>query len=90
MSLKFFLCHREVFTELLPSNERRDTFYRGFAKQRIHIQTHRPMGGIYEVAVEMCPVAMIYIYIYIKFHKDWFSHSQADRRNSQTHSMAVS
>jgi hypothetical protein len=36
-------CHRNVFTEPLPSTEWRDTIYRAIA-----LQTHRLIGGIYE------------------------------------------
>jgi hypothetical protein len=34
--------------------------------------------------VEMGSGAMIYIYIYTKFHKNWFSHSKVDRRRGYT------
>jgi hypothetical protein len=44
-----------VFTEALPSNDRGK-----------NIQTHRLMGGIYEVAVEMGPGATICIQSFIK------------------------
>jgi hypothetical protein len=36
-------CHGNDFTNPLPSNDR-----------GIHIETHRLMGGIYEVVVDMC------------------------------------
>jgi hypothetical protein len=44
-----------VFTEPLPSNDR-----------RIHIKTRRLRGRIYEVSVEMGSVAMTYISSFIK------------------------
>jgi hypothetical protein len=48
----------------------------------IHIQTHRLMGGIYEVGRHnglKCT-------IHTKFHKDWFRHSKANVGYWQTHS----
>jgi hypothetical protein len=57
-------CRSKVFTELLPSNDR-----------RIHIHTQRLMGGIYEVRRSdgfRCRD------INTKFHEDWFRHSKAD------------
>jgi hypothetical protein len=58
-------CRGDVFTEPSPSNDR-----------RIHIQTHRLMGRIYEVRHWdwlRCRD------IHSKFHKDWFRHSNVDR-----------
>jgi hypothetical protein len=58
-------CHGNVFTELFPSNDR-----------GIHIQTHRLMGGIYEV----CHWDGLRCHdIHMNFHQDWFSHSKVDR-----------
>jgi hypothetical protein len=50
-------CRSNVFTKPLPSND------------RIHIQTHRLMGGIYEV--RRSDVLSSHD-IHTKFHKDWF------------------
>jgi hypothetical protein len=52
------------FTEPLPSNDR-----------KVHIQTYRSMGGIYEVRRWEGPKCHD---IRTKFHKDWFSHSKVD------------
>jgi hypothetical protein len=48
----------------------------------IHIQTHRLMGGIYEVrrwGGLRCHD------IHTKFHTDWFQHSEVIRGDTQTH-----
>jgi hypothetical protein len=68
-------CRGNVFTEPLPSNDRRDT------------QTHRLMGGIYELCLSdghKCHD------IHTKFHNDWFSHSKVEwGGDSQTHEQTV-
>jgi hypothetical protein len=57
-----FLCRGNVFTEPLPSNDR-----------SIHIQTHRLMGGIYEV----CRWDVLRCHgIHTKFRKDPFRNSK--------------
>jgi hypothetical protein len=62
----FYFCLYSVSAVPLPSN------YKG-----IHIQTHRPMGGIYEVRRWdglRCHD------LHTKFHKDWVRHSEVYRR----------
>jgi hypothetical protein len=64
-------CHCNVFTQPLPGNDR-----------RIHIETHRLMGGIYEVRRWdgfSCH------YIHTKFHNNWFSHSNVNKGDTQTY-----
>jgi hypothetical protein len=65
-------CRGNVFTEPLPSNDR-----------GIHIQTyrHRLMGGIYK---ESGWDGLRCHNICIRFHKDWFPHSNVDRENIHT------
>jgi hypothetical protein len=53
-------CRDNLFTVALPSNDR-----------GLHIQTHRLMGGIYEVRHWH---GLTCHDIHIKFHKDWFMH----------------
>lgn len=66
---------RGIFTEPLPSNDR-----------GIHLQAHRLMGEIYEV----CRLDGLRRHdIRTKFHTDWFSHSEVNIGNSQTHSMEI-
>jgi hypothetical protein len=48
----------------------------------IHRQTHRPMGGIYEVRRWD---GLRYRDMHTKFHKDWFRHSNLDRGDTQAH-----
>jgi hypothetical protein len=43
----------------------------------MHIQTHRLLVGKYEAHLYMVSVA-------IKFHKDWYRHSIADKDDTQT------
>jgi hypothetical protein len=60
----YIRCRGNVFTKSLPSNDR-----------GIHIQTHRLMGGIYEIRRWdglRCHD------IYTKFHKDWLRPSKVD------------
>jgi hypothetical protein len=63
-------CRGKVFTEPLPTNDR-----------RIHIQTHRLMGGIYEI---FCWDGLRCHDIHTNFHKDWFRHSKADSGTAGT------
>jgi hypothetical protein len=51
------LCRGNVFTEPLPSNDKR------------HTHTHRLMGGVYEVAVKMGSVAVTYV---VQAFKSWW------------------
>jgi hypothetical protein len=55
-------CRDNIFTEPLSSND-----------SRIHIQTHKLMGGIYEVS---CWDGLRCNDVHTNFHKDWFSHSK--------------
>jgi hypothetical protein len=64
-------CNWNMSTESLPNN-----------KKRIHIQTHRLMGGIYEVRRWD---GLRCHFIHTRFHKDWFRYSIADRGETQTH-----
>jgi hypothetical protein len=66
-------CHGNMFTKTLPGNDR-----------GIHIQTHRLMGGTYEV----CHWDRFRCHdIHTKCHKNWFRHSKVDGggKHVQTH-----
>jgi hypothetical protein len=78
---QFYYCclcipgHRNVFTQPLPSNDK-----------RVHIQTQRLMGGIYELRRWdrlRCQD------IYTKFHKDWFRHSNCNKMRIYRHRQHV-
>jgi hypothetical protein len=59
--------HANVFIKPLPSNDR-GIFTKPLSsnKRGMHIQTHRLMGGIYEVCLEMGSGVMKYIPSFIK------------------------
>jgi hypothetical protein len=64
-------CHSNGFTKLLPSSDR-----------GLYMQTHRLMGGM----CELCHWDDLRCHdIHTKFHKDWFSHSEVNRRDSYAH-----
>jgi hypothetical protein len=57
-------CRGNVFTEPLPNNDR-----------VMYIQTHRIIGGTYEVRRRD---ALRCHDVHTKFHEDWFRHSKVD------------
>jgi hypothetical protein len=57
-------CRGDVFTEPLPSNDK-----------RIQMETHRLMGGIYELRRWD---GLRCRNIHTEFHKDWFKHSKVN------------
>jgi hypothetical protein len=65
--LSRFLASKGVIhiTETLPSNDR-----------EVHIQTHRLIGGVYEV---LRSNALSCYDTHTKFHKEWFRHSKVKK-----------
>jgi hypothetical protein len=63
-------CCSNILTELLPGNDR-----------GIHVQTHRLMGGVYEVRHWD---GLKCYNIHTKFYKYWFSHLKVNKKDTET------